>query len=124
MHIYVQKYTFHPFIDVYVRECNKGSAFDVILSEIFSADIHNTKELKEGKVGKNNNSSSIKEEDVLYLGDSENDDPAFRKVGVRSDERIISNLDCQYIINFDRLDRFLQQLNNNHLRFNEELLIS
>jgi phosphoglycolate phosphatase-like HAD superfamily hydrolase len=39
------------------------------------------------------------DKDGLYLGDSENDNPAFRKagvsIGVRSDSRIIPKLECQ-----------------------------
>jgi hypothetical protein len=34
--LYLQKYDFHPFVDVYVNECNKGTAFDLALSEISS----------------------------------------------------------------------------------------
>jgi phosphoserine phosphatase len=37
----------------------------------------------------------------MYLGDSENDNPAFRKadvsIGVRSDERLNPILDCKYM---------------------------
>lgn len=39
------------------------------------------------------------DKDGLYLDDSENDNPAFRKagvsIGVRSDSRIIPKLECQ-----------------------------
>lgn len=125
IHLYLQKYSFHPFVDVYVIECNKGTAFDLVLSEISAA--HDTE--KENEVDDRKNSSiKIRAEDVLYLGDSENDNPAFRKagvsIGVRSDNRIIPELECQRLIKLDRLARFLCQLKDNHLRFNEEELIS
>jgi trehalose-6-phosphatase len=126
LHLYLQKYNFHPFVDVYVIECNKGTAFDLVLSEI-SAAAHDTEKENEDDDRKNS-SSNIRAEDVLYLGDSENDNPAFRKagvsIGVRSDNRIIPELECQHLIKFDRLARFLCQLKDNHLRFNEEELIS
>ena len=73
-------------------------------------------------------SDIMRAEDVLYLGDSENDNHAFRKagvsIGVRSDSRITPKLECQHTINFDSLDRFLQQLKDNHLKFSEEQLVS
>jgi hydroxymethylpyrimidine pyrophosphatase-like HAD family hydrolase len=135
--LYVQKYDFHPFVDVYIRECNKGTAFDLVLSEL-SAEAHDT--LKENKNENRQNtitassdsssssSSTIGGEDVLYLGDSENDNPAFRKagvsVGIRSDSRIIPKLECQHIIKFDRLGSFLRQLKDDHFKFKEEQLIS
>jgi hydroxymethylpyrimidine pyrophosphatase-like HAD family hydrolase len=56
---FIQTYSSHPFLDVYGVESNKGLAFDSILSQL----------RQEGRGGGN----------VLYLGDSENDNPAFRK---------------------------------------------
>ncbi len=38
-HLYVQKYDYHPFVDVYVIACNKGIAFDLTLSEIASTAV-------------------------------------------------------------------------------------
>jgi phosphoserine phosphatase len=62
----------------------------------------------------------------LYLGDSENDNPAFRKadisIGVRSDERLHPRLDCQYLINFSQLSKFLSMLLKNDFNFSERLL--
>ena len=131
--VYLQKYDFHPFVDVYIKECNKGTAFDLVLSEI-SASVHDTGKENENDYGKNiistssHSSSIIGAEDVLYLGDSENDNPAFRKagvsIGVHSDSRIIPKLECQHIITFDRLGGFLRQLKDSHLKFKEEQLIS
>jgi HAD superfamily hydrolase (TIGR01484 family) len=55
---FIQTYSSHPFLDVYGVECNKGLAFDNVLSQ-----------LKQEERGGN----------VIYLGDSENDNPAFRR---------------------------------------------
>lgn len=125
INLYLQKYDFHPFIDVYVTECSKGIAFDLVLSEI-STSAHDTVEEENNNHARKN--SSIRAEDILYLGDSENDNPAFIKagvsIGVRSDSRLIPKLECQHILNFDRLARFLWRLKDNHLRFNEEHLNS
>src|SRR5918996_5514877 len=67
--IYIQKYSEHPFVDVYSIAINKGVAFDTIISELRYISI-------DGK-------------DTIYLGDSENDNPVFRKagisIGIRSD---------------------------------------
>ena len=128
INLYLLKYNFHPFVDVYVTECNKGTAFDLILSEM-SIAARNIGQENECGYRKNNSNSGriIRAEDVLYLGDSENDNPGFRKagvsIGVRSDSRIVPELECQHIVDFDRLARFLWRLKYNHLRFKEEQLI-
>jgi trehalose-6-phosphatase len=135
IHLYVQKYNFHPFVDVYIKECNKGTAFDYVLSEISSIAataaydiVEKNEEYRENNSNSSSINGSIRAEDVLYLGDSENDNHAFRKagvsIGVRSDSRITPKLECQHIINFDRLARFLKQLKESHLRFSEEQLKS
>jgi trehalose-6-phosphatase len=131
IHLYVQKYDFHPFVDVYIKECNKGTAFDLVLSEISSTApvAYDIGEKNEGyRENSSRNSGSIRAEDVLYLGDSENDNHSFRKaglsIGVRSHSRITPKLECQHIINFDRLAGFLRQLKDSHLKFSEEQLIS
>jgi hypothetical protein len=88
---FIQTYSSHPFLDVYGVECNKGLAFDSIL-------LH----LKEKDRGAN----------VMYLGDSENDNPAFRKsgisIGIRSDIRLNPILDCKYMLDFNQLSLFLR----------------
>jgi trehalose-6-phosphatase len=129
IHLYVQKYDFHPFVDVYIKECSKGTAFDLVLSEISSTAPHDIGEKNEDyRENTSSSSGSIRAEDVLYLGDSENDNHAFRKagvsIGVRSHSRITPKLECQHTINFDRLARFLRQLKDSHLKFSEEQLIS
>jgi HAD superfamily hydrolase (TIGR01484 family) len=105
--IYVQKYSEHPFLDIYSAECNKGIAFDTVISELPHASAH----------GKG----------MLYLGDSENDNPAFRKagisIGIRSDARVNPKLDCSYFLDYEQLSSFLMKLRNNDYLFNDELLL-
>jgi HAD superfamily hydrolase (TIGR01484 family) len=106
VYIYVQKYRTHPFVDVYSTECNKGMAFDTVIAELGYASSN-------GK-------------DSLYLGDSENDNPAFRKagisIGIRSDERVNPKLDCGYFLDYEQLSSFLKKLRNNDYLFTEQLL--
>lgn len=103
---FIQSYTSHPFLDVYGTNCDKGLAIDNILSYLEKKDRRGT--------------------NIMYLGDSENDNPAFRKsdisIGIRSDERLNPNLDCKYILDFYQLPSFLQGLIDNELVFSEELL--
>jgi len=119
MKLYLQKYDFHPFIDIYVIECSKGTAFDLVLSEISAPD--NT-----GKGEKEDDRNSICAEDVLYLGDSENDNPAFRKagisIGIRSDARLNPELDCNYFLEYEQLSSLLVKLRNSDYLVSDELL--
>src|ERR671922_386475 len=107
MGLYIQKYSEHPFVDIYSIECNKGVAFDTIISEL-------------GYI-------SIDGKDAMYLGDSENDNPAFRKagisIGIRSDARINPKLDCSYFLDYERLSHFLMKLRKNNFIFTDELLM-
>ena len=105
-HLFIQEYTSHPFIDVYVTKVNKGDAFDFVVSKLFEkSDFH-------GK--------------IIYLGDSENDNPAFRKsdisIGVNSDDRLNPDLDCTFTIKFENLSTFLRRLVDNGFNFSESLL--
>jgi HAD superfamily hydrolase (TIGR01484 family) len=108
MGIYVQKYSEHPFVDIYGIECNKGVAFDTIISEL-------------------RRYISIDNKGTLYLGDSENDNPAFRKagisIGIRSDTRVNPKLDCSYFLDYERLSHFLMKLRKNDFIFTDELLM-
>lgn len=105
--IYIEKYSTHPFVDVYSIECNKGIAFDTVIAELGYASAN----------GKG----------TLYLGDSENDNPSFRKagisIGIRSDARINPKLDCGYFLDYEQLSSFLKKLRNNDYLFSEELLL-
>ena len=106
--LYTQTYATHPFIDVYAVKCDKGMAFDSIASEISYV------KGKEHKI-------------IMYLGDSENDNPAFKKsdvsIGVLSDDRLNPKLDCEYTVSFDNLPIFLKKLLDNDLVFSHDLLI-
>jgi hydroxymethylpyrimidine pyrophosphatase-like HAD family hydrolase len=105
--LYVQTYSSHPFIDVYATKCDKGLAFDHIIYNILNVE----------KKEKNK---------ILYLGDSENDNAAFRKsdisVGVSSDKRLNSKLDCNFLIEYKELFVFLRRLMNNGFTFSENIL--
>jgi hydroxymethylpyrimidine pyrophosphatase-like HAD family hydrolase len=99
--IHVQTYATHPFIDIYATFCDKGMAYDSVLSHI----------------------PPIKREQhtIMYLGDSENDNPAFRKadisIGIKSDKRLNPILDCKYILEFDKLSGFLEKLKYDDFMF-------
>ena len=107
--LFLQKYSYHPFIDVYSTVCSKEIAYDNIWKIINESDIDRGRNKK-----------------FLYLGDSENDNPAFRKadisIGIKSNERLNPKLDCQYTINFNQLPKFLKNLLKNDFIFSEKLL--
>jgi haloacid dehalogenase-like hydrolase len=104
--IYLQKYSMHPFIDLYSIKCDKGMAFDRVISELAGLAIDNRS--------------------TIYLGDSENDNPAFRKagisLGIRSDARLNPRLECDYFLNYKQLSSFLMKLKENNYLFTAELL--
>ena len=106
--LYTQTYATHPFIDVYAVKCDKGRAFDSITSKLPPPIIGD------------------KAEGIMYLGDSENDNPAFKKadvsVGVFSDKRLNPELDCEYTINFNELPLFLGQLYDKEFVFSPRTL--
>ncbi len=62
---------------------------------------------------------------ILYLGDSENDIPAFEKadisIGIKSYKRINTPLSCQYYIDYKDLHLFLKGLLKNDFVFSEDL---
>ena len=99
--IHVNTYAMHPFIDIYATFCDKGIAYDSVLSQIPLTE--------------------KKQQKIMYLGDSENDNPAFRKadvsVGVKSDKRLNPILDCKYILEFDKLCGFLEKLKYDDFMF-------
>jgi hydroxymethylpyrimidine pyrophosphatase-like HAD family hydrolase len=106
--LFVQRYSSHPFIDIYPAVCSKEIAYNNI-----SKIIHDS------------NSHTFSSHNILYLGDSENDNPAFRKadvsIGIKSDERLNPKLECQYLINFSQLPKFLMSLLKNDFNFSERL---
>ncbi|KAA2281607.1 MAG: HAD hydrolase family protein [Candidatus Nitrosocosmicus sp.] len=105
-HLFIQEYSTHPFVDIYITKVNKGNAFDIVVSNLSQF-------------------SDIKGQ-VIYLGDSENDNPAFQKsdisIGISSDDRLRPNLDCKYNIKFENLPAVLKRLVDNNYIFSESLL--
>jgi HAD superfamily hydrolase (TIGR01484 family) len=96
--IFFQTYADHPFLDLYAGESDKGKAMDTVIR------------LLNDKQGK-----------LLYLGDSETDNPAFKKadlsIGIRSDQRINTKLNSDYLLEFNELRPFLQKLENEDFIF-------
>ncbi len=74
---------------------------------------------------KNKKSGIGAEDDVMYLGDPENDNLAFRKAGIPmriySDARLDPKLDCSYFMDQEQLSSF-KRLRNNEYLLNKELL--
>ena len=105
-HLFIQEYSTHPFIDLYIAKVSKGDAFDIVVSKLSQI-------------------SDIRGQ-IMYFGDSENDNPAFRKsdisIGVVSDDRLRPSLDCTYTIKFENLSIFLKRLVENNYIFSESLL--
>ncbi len=105
--LFLKKYSSHPFVDVYASKCNKGVGLDCIAVEL---GFHKT-------MGK-----------ILYLGDSENDNPAFIKadisVGVLSDYRLNPDLRCKYMVDYSQLYDFLNHLKNDDFIFSKQLAAS
>lgn len=95
----IQSYSTHPFIDVYSTHYNKGDILSWIRSLL--------------KLGTNKK--------ILYLGDSENDNSAFKKadlaINIKSDERINTKLDSHYTLEFNQLSYFLLKLHNEDFNF-------
>jgi hypothetical protein len=62
---------------------------------------------------------------IMYLGDSDNDNPAFVKadvsIGVRSDDRLNPKLTCTKILKFDMLSIFLKRLMENDFLFSDNM---
>ena len=97
--LHIQTYLTHPFLDIYSIDCNKG---DVVTDVRTLLNLCN-----------NNN--------ILYLGDSENDNPAFRKadlsINIKSDERLNTKLDSHYSLEFNELSYFLIKLYKENFNF-------
>jgi HAD superfamily hydrolase (TIGR01484 family) len=100
--LYLQTYSTHPFMDIYSTKCTKSTAFDMVVDQLDTPN------------------------DIMYLGDSENDNPAFQKadlsVGVISDSRLSPKLNCDYIIDFGMLSTLLRNLYDNDFVFNDYMI--
>ncbi len=97
--LHIQTYLTHPFLDIYSIDCNKG---DVV------TDVRTLLNLDDDK-------------NILYLGDSENDNSAFRKadlsITIKSDERLNTKLDSHYSLEFNELSYFLIKLYKENFNF-------
>ena len=106
--LFVQNYATHPFIDIYSTKASKGDAFDCIISELIKLNYND-----KGK--------------IIYLGDSENDNAAFKKtdisIGINSDNRLKPNLKCKYNLKFENLSMFLNKLITNNFEFSESMML-
>jgi HAD superfamily hydrolase (TIGR01484 family) len=96
---YIQSYLTHPFLDIYSIYHNKGE----IMAEMSSI-------------------LQLTNKKILYLGDSENDNSAFKtadlSINIKSDERIDTKLDSNYTLEFNELGNFLIKLRNENFNFN------
>jgi HAD superfamily hydrolase (TIGR01484 family) len=97
--LYIQKYLTHPFLDIYSIYCNKGDIVNEIRALL--------------NLGRTKN--------ILYLGDSENDNSAFRNadlsINIKSDERLNTKLDSYYSLEFNQLSYFLIKLHKENFNF-------
>lgn len=104
--LFIQEYSTHSFLDIYSSKIGKEVAYDCIVSEIFN---------RKQKLGK-----------VIYLGDSENDNPAFRRadisIGIYSNRSTIPRLSCKYYLKYDNLTSFLRNLAENDFVFCESMI--
>jgi trehalose-6-phosphatase len=96
----LMRYDTQPFYDVYPIAPDKGWALQEMLNELA---------VKKG---------------VLYMGDSEMDNPAFRtssvSLGVVHDETALEALDCDYLVEFRHVPDFLNALLANNLLFSPD----
>ena len=94
----VLRYTSRPYIDVYLEGVDKGQAFITLRRELVNGPI-------------------------MYLGDSELDNPAFNlaevSVGILHKETP-SMLDCEFFVQFSDVGAFFQELWRNNLTFDSK----
>jgi hypothetical protein len=97
----VIRYEPQPFYDVYPVAPDKGRALQDMLNEL-----------------------AVKNVGVLYMGDSEIDNPAFEassvSVGVIHDETSVDALECDYLMKFEFVPDFLNSLLANNLLFSSD----
>ncbi len=96
----VFRYENQPFCDVYPVAPDKGRALQEMLSEL---------SVKNG---------------VMYLGDSQMDNSAFKSsnisIGIVHDESQPNGLECDYIVRFEDVPAFLQMLVTRNYRFDSD----
>jgi HAD superfamily hydrolase (TIGR01484 family) len=98
--LYVVESGISPFANVFPMKIDKGEAFEKLKKEL-------------GVDGS-----------VMYLGDSEADDPAFRlaevSIGVKH-RRVMPKLECKYRIEFFELENLLTELIDSDFDFKESM---
>jgi HAD superfamily hydrolase (TIGR01484 family) len=103
--LYLKTYSSHPFLDIYSTRCDKGTALKYLLATTNMND-------KDGQ--------------IMYFGDSENDNPAFHladiSIGIRSDPRLKPRLECDFILPYRKLAFFLQGLLRDEMILSNESL--
>jgi hypothetical protein len=99
--LYVVESEVSPFANIYPFEVNKGAAFTKLRTEMSITG------------------------PIMYLGDSEADDPAFQladiSIGIKH-RRIMPALKCKYRLEFFELDSFLSKLIDADFNFRESML--
>jgi trehalose-phosphatase len=94
------KYEGQPFLDVYPMSIDKGVALKEMLKEL---------KLEEG---------------ILYMGDSEADNPAFAmadvSIGVVHGENYVQSLACDYFVKFEDVSPFLSRLLENQFLYESD----
>ncbi|MCP8307372.1 MAG: HAD-IIB family hydrolase [archaeon] len=96
--LYVVEYTTHPFADIYAKRVDKGQAFKRLKEEL-------------EVIGP-----------IMYLGDSEADNPAFDladvSIGIKQ-QRNMPKLSCKYFLAFNELSEFLYRLMDKGFEFEQ-----
>jgi trehalose-6-phosphatase len=99
--LYVDESNISPFANVYATSVDKGQALSTLRSEMRTSG------------------------PIMYLGDSEIDNPAFQvadvSVGIKH-QRIMPNLQCKYRLEFVGLENFLAKLIDADFDFQEDML--
>lgn len=99
--LYVAESEISPFANVFPFKVDKGEAFDKLRKEMSLTG------------------------PIMYLGDSEADDPAFRvadvSVGIKH-SRKMPELGCKYRLEFFELENFLSDLNAKDFNFEDGML--
>jgi len=97
----VIRFEHQPFFDVYPSLVDKGRALRNVLCEL-----------------------NLEREGVMYIGDSELDNSAFKEanisLGVVRDDNSSQDLFCDYIVEFSEVGTFLKALLMNRLIFNSD----
>jgi HAD superfamily hydrolase (TIGR01484 family) len=98
--LYVTESKVSPFANVYFTKVDKGTAFARLKAEL-------------GVTGT-----------VMYLGDSEDDNPAFElaevSIGIKHHKNM-PELKCKYLLEFLKLEGFIAILTDENLEFREDL---